>query len=63
LTVRISQLNGCPFCVDINSATLLKRGASVEKIEALSQWRDSDLFDARERTALDYAEAVTLSDR
>jgi alkylhydroperoxidase family enzyme len=42
---------------------LLKRGASVEKIEALSQWRDSDLFDARERTALDYAEAVTLSDR
>ena len=63
LTVRISQLNWCPFCVDINSATLLKRGASLEKVEALSQWRDSDLFDARERTALDYAEAVTLSDR
>ena len=63
LTVRISQLNWCPFCVDINSATLMKRGASLEKVEALSHWRDSDLFDARERTALDYAEAVTLSDR
>jgi AhpD family alkylhydroperoxidase len=63
LTVRISQLNWCPFCVDINSATLLKRGASSEKVEALAQWRDSDLFDARERAALDYAEAVTLSDR
>jgi alkylhydroperoxidase family enzyme len=61
--VRISQLNWGPFCVDINQATLLKRGASLEKVEALAHWRDSDLFDARERTALDYAEAVTLSDR
>lgn len=60
ITVRVSQLNGCEFCVDLNSETLLKRGASVEKVAALSGWRDSDLFDARERTALDYAEAMTL---
>ena len=63
LTVRVSQLNGCRFCVDLNSATLLKRGMSEEKVEALAAWRESNLFDERERVALDYAEAVTLADR
>jgi AhpD family alkylhydroperoxidase len=63
VTVRISQLNWCRFCVDINSATLLKRAASVDKALALSGWRDSTLFSSLERAALDYAEAMTLSDR
>jgi len=63
ITVRVSQINACSFCVDLNSATLLKRGASLAKVEALSEWRASDLFDDRERSALDYAEAVTRSDR
>ncbi len=63
VTVRVSQLNHCPFCVDINSATLMKRGVPAEKVEALSSWRESNLYDARERDALDYAEAMTLSDR
>lgn len=62
LTVRVSQVNGCPFCVDLNSATLLERGAGVEKLRALETWRDSNLFDQRERVALDYAEAMTRSD-
>jgi AhpD family alkylhydroperoxidase len=61
VTVRVSQLNGCSFCVDLNSATLLKRGASLDKVAALSRWRDSHLFDERECAALDYAEAMTLS--
>ena len=61
VTVRVSQLNGCAFCVDLNSATLLRRGASIEKLTALSHWRQSALFDDRERAALDYAEAMTLS--
>jgi AhpD family alkylhydroperoxidase len=61
LTVRISQLNGCRFCVDLNSATLLKRGAAVEKVGAVAEWRASNLFDDRERAALAYAEAVTRS--
>jgi len=63
LTVRVSQINHCPFCVDLNLATLMKRGASPEKVQALDRWRDSALFDARERAALDYAEAVTHPDR
>jgi AhpD family alkylhydroperoxidase len=63
LTVRVSQINHCPFCVDLNSATLLKRGASLEKVAALGDWRGSALFNDAERAALDYAEAMTLSDR
>lgn len=63
VTVRVSQINDCPFCVDINSATLLKRGVAMEKVEVLEHWRTSDQFDARERAALDYAEAITDSTR
>jgi len=63
VTVRVSQINWCRFCVDLNTATLLKRGASLEKIGALENWRESELFEAQERAALDYAEAITRSDR
>lgn len=63
LTVRVSQINHCRFCVDINSATLLERGVSEEKLLALDSWRESPGFDARERATLDYAEAMTLSGR
>lgn len=63
LAVRVSQINHCPFCVDLNSATLLARGARADKVLALDRWRDSALFDERERAALDYAEAVTYTDR
>ncbi len=63
VTVRVSQVNGCRFCVDLNSATLLGRGASPEKVGTLNRWRESALFDRRERAALEYAEAMTRSDR
>ena len=60
VTVRVSQLNGCRFCVDLNSATLLRRGVDVTKVEALENWQQSNLFSEKERIALEYAEAVTL---
>jgi AhpD family alkylhydroperoxidase len=61
VTVRVSQINHCAFCVDINSATLRKRGVSDEKIEALADWRASPLFDAEDRLALEWTEAMTLN--
>lgn len=61
VTVRVSQMNWCRFCVDINSATLASRAGSMAKVEDLEAWRDSELFDAKERAALDYAEAMTDS--
>ena len=60
ITVRVSQLNGCRFCIDINSATLIKRGVAPEKVEALDNWQSSRLFSEHERIALEYTEAVTL---
>jgi AhpD family alkylhydroperoxidase len=62
ITVRVSQINWCSFCVDLNSASLLERGASQEKLEALGNWQESRLFDEKERAALEYAEVVTRSD-
>lgn len=61
VTVRVSQINHCAFCVDINSATLAKRGVSTEKIDALSAWRESGLFTQEEMLALEYAEAITIT--
>ncbi len=63
VTVRVSQINWCSFCVDINSATLAKRIGSFEKIEALEQWKESDFFDEKEKVVLEYTEAVTYSDQ
>ncbi|MBI5162931.1 MAG: carboxymuconolactone decarboxylase family protein [Magnetospirillum sp.] len=60
VTVRVSQINHCAFCVDINSATLLKRGVEFEKVDALAEWRASPSFSDDERLALEYAEAITL---
>lgn len=63
VTVRVSQINHCAFCVDINSATLLKRGVSMEKVERLHDWKASNIFNDKERSALEFAESVTYSDQ
>jgi len=61
VTVRVSQINWCEFCVDINSATLAKRSGSLEKVDKLAQWKDSELFDEKEKVVLEYTEAVTYT--
>ncbi len=63
VTVRVSQINSCSFCVDLNSATLIKRGVSLEKATAVADWPDSNHFNDRERLVLEYAEAVTITGR
>jgi AhpD family alkylhydroperoxidase len=58
--LRISQINGCAYCIDMHSRELLKAGLTVEKVVLASAWRESgDLFDATERAALAWAERVT----
>ncbi len=63
VTVRVSQINWCRFCVDINSSTLAKLTDSMEKVENLENWMESGLFDDKERAILEYTEAITYSDR
>ncbi|MBS3951754.1 MAG: carboxymuconolactone decarboxylase family protein [Methylomicrobium sp.] len=61
ITVRVSQINGCRFCIDINSAMLAKRTGSMNKVDALERWQESELFDNKERCVLDYVEAITYT--
>ncbi len=63
ITVRVSQINWCKFCVDLNSATVLKRGVAQEKLAELINFEQSNYFTEREKAALAYADAVTYSDR
>ena len=63
VTVRVSQINWCAFCVDINSATVLKRGVDEAKLAELSHFNRSKRFSDREKAALVFAEAMTCSDR
>ena len=61
--VRVSQINWCAHCIDLNSSVGLERGLSEEKLNALPRYAETALFDEREKAALDYAEAVTDSNR
>jgi len=63
VTVRISQINHCAFCQDLNSEMLVRRTGSTRKLVELVRWRDRSLFNAQQRAALEYAEAVTYPDR
>lgn len=63
VTVRVSQINHCEFCTDINSATLIKRGVPLDKISQLSTWQTCPLYSEIEQAALTYTEAITYSDR
>jgi len=63
VTVRVSQINWCSFCVDINSSTALKRDISDEKLSSLAEFANNDLYTDKEKAALHYTEAVTFSDR
>lgn len=63
VTVRVSQINWCAFCVDINSALVLNRGGDAAKLAELERFASSALYTEREQAALAYAEAMTYSDR
>lgn len=57
---RVSQLNGCAFCLDMHSKDLRARGETEQRLYMLSAWREAPhLYTARERAAIAWAEAVT----
>ena len=58
--LRVSQINGCAYCIDMHSRDLLKLGIAVDKLVLVPVWRDAaTIFSARERAALAWAETVT----
>ena len=58
--LRVSQINGCAYCIDMHTRDLLKSGIAVEKLVLVPVWRDAAaLFTPRESAALAWAETVT----
>ena len=59
IKIRVSQLNGCVFCLDLHSRQARKLGVPQQKLDLLNAWRDTAVFEERERAALAIAEAST----
>ncbi|HJQ26116.1 MAG TPA: carboxymuconolactone decarboxylase family protein [Blastocatellia bacterium] len=57
---RVSQINGCAYCLDMHSKDLRAAGESEQRLYVLEAWRESPFYSERERAALAWAEAVTL---
>jgi AhpD family alkylhydroperoxidase len=58
--LRVSQINGCAYCVDQHSREARQAGEAQQRLDCLPVWRETPLFDDRERAALAWAESVTL---
>lgn len=56
--LRVSQINGCAFCLEMHSKALRSDGMPDAKIDSLAGWRVSSHFDARERAALAWTESL-----
>jgi AhpD family alkylhydroperoxidase len=59
MRLRVSQVNGCEYCIRFHTAEMEKVGETAERIAGLCDWRSSELYSKRERAALAWAEAVT----
>ncbi|WP_433525623.1 carboxymuconolactone decarboxylase family protein [Nocardia pseudovaccinii] len=57
--IRVSQMNGCLFCIDMHTTDARMAGETEQRIYYLNAWRESVKFTDAERAALAYAEAVT----
>jgi AhpD family alkylhydroperoxidase len=58
--MRASQINGCAYCIDMHSKDARSEGETEQRLYALTSWRETPFFTARERAALAWTEALTL---
>jgi uncharacterized peroxidase-related enzyme len=56
---RVSQINGCAFCLDMHARELRKGGETWHRLNVLSAWQETNLFTAKEKAALAWAETLT----
>ncbi|KAA2214033.1 carboxymuconolactone decarboxylase family protein [Teichococcus oryzae] len=57
--MRIAHLNGAPYEAEQHAPIALKEGMSQAQIDALPEWRESDLFDATQQAVLAYCDSMT----
>ena len=56
---RVSQINGCAYCLDMHSKDMRVHGETEQRLYMLDAWREASLYTDRERAAFAWAEAVT----
>ena len=59
LNLRISQINGCAYCLNMHTRLALGEGETAQRLSVLPSWRDTEVFTDKERAALALAEALT----
>ena len=59
IEIRVSQINGCAYCVDLHTTEARQIGVQQQLLDCLPVWRESQLFSDNEMFALDWAETVT----
>ena len=59
INLRVSQINGCAFCVDMHATDLRRSGETQVRLDQLAVWEESPFFSERERAALHWAESLT----
>ena len=60
INIRVSQINGCAYCLNADTEAMLARGENVQRLFVLNAWREAPFYTDRERAALAWAEAVTM---
>ena len=60
ISLRVSQINGCAYCIDMHWKDLRAAGETEQRLYGLDAWREAPYYTERERAALAWAEAVTL---
>lgn len=59
---RVSQINGCAFCLDMHTKDARAAGETEQRLYLLPAWRETPFYSDRERAALAWAEALTRLD-
>lgn len=57
--LRVSQINGCAYCVDLHATQAREAGETQQRLDSVAAWRECPFFDEREKAALAWAEALT----
>lgn len=57
--LRVSQINGCVYCVHLHLKEAREEGEDQNRLDAIAVWHESNLFNEAERAAFSWAEALT----
>ncbi|PHG38095.1 hypothetical protein COI60_06155 [Bacillus toyonensis] len=60
IKIRVSQINGCAYCIDLHTSDARKMGETEQRIYCLSTWGECAFYTAEEKIAIELAEHITL---